>query len=515
MARPLAHMHPQISQVALLNGNEGKLRVAIVGGGLAGLSAARSLQEKNVDYVLFEGTDRVGGRVRNTPYRSGFIQFGAEFVNGKSNPVYEIASRLNLLDRYMDDEELFTDDVLYACGQSDISKNDIKEFQTFTKPLSDKFEEAGKEEMTPSVAEMFYTEYEEWLQQDSQRLARRRIFDRLSKLYQTYYENEWSAPFDQLAVLNLERWDDFSDAFASFTLGPQGFKAILDDIKSFVNEKNIRYNSIVQNIDYSGSKVRLTVTSPCVSDQPLLFDYVIVTCPIGHLKRFSFSLFTPPLPKVKQQAIENIGMGNMMKVFLEYDEEWWPEEVGSILALPETTNNNNSISNFNYNEHEKENSKPMNWKKVKEAEKTVKIKETLRVFQPLEWESNMLVCWLAGDGPALISQIDDTKLAEIVTERLREALVDQKIPAPKRIQRMDWYSHPLFHGSYSFLTPEAAAMGDPYAIMGEPVKNFTSGKTQVLFAGEATHSNLYQTTSGAYLSGQREADRICRLENLI
>ncbi|CAJ0574164.1 unnamed protein product, partial [Mesorhabditis spiculigera] len=497
--------------MSLQSENKKNLKVAIIGGGLAGLSAARILQEKSVDYVLFEGTDRVGGRVRPTEYKNGYLQMGAEFINGKMNPMYEIATHLKIVDRYMDDEELFTDDCIYACGNSEISKKDIAEFQLFTAPLSDKFEEAGKSEVTPSVAEMFYAEYEGWLQQDEQRFARRRIFDRLAKMYQTFYENEWSAPFDQLAVLNLDRWDDFSDAFASFTLGPYGFKAILDEIKSHVDEKNIRFNSIVQNIDYSGSKVRLTIAS---GGKPQLFDYVIVTCPIGHLKRFSFSLFTPPLPKLKQQAIDSLGMGNMMKVFLEYDTEWWPEEVGSILALPETTNNNNSISNFNYNDN-KENVKPMDWKQIKELERRSKIKETLRVFQPLEWESNLLVCWLAGDGPKLISQVDDQALAELVTERLRESLVDQTIPLPKSLKRMDWYSHPLFHGSYSFITPEAAAMGDPYAIMGEPVTNAASKKPQLLFAGEATHTNLYQTTSGAYLSGQREAERICKLEGLI
>ena len=45
---------------------------AVIGGGLAGLSAALTLQEKGADVVLLEASDRVGGRVA-TDEISGFL----------------------------------------------------------------------------------------------------------------------------------------------------------------------------------------------------------------------------------------------------------------------------------------------------------------------------------------------------------------------------------------------------------------------------------------------------------
>ncbi|CAJ0929652.1 unnamed protein product, partial [Mesorhabditis belari] len=435
-------------------------RVAIIGGGLAGLAAARTLQEKGVDYVLFEGTNLLGGRVRNLPYRSGYIQLGAQFINGKKNLMYEIATALKL------------------------PIQDLKEFRTFSNKMSAKFDLGEANLATQTLAQVFTPAYEKWLQQNETRLSKRVVFDRLAQLYATYYETEWSGPFDRIAIQNFAEWDDYGDG-TEYALGPLGFKAILDNIKTNVNEVNVRYNSTVQKIDYSGAKARLTLSTAPI-DQSLLFDYVIVTCSLGHLKRFASSLFTPLLPSMKQEAIQKLGMGNMMKVFLEYEKDWWKED--SILVITDSRNTDTrSVT-----------------------------KNTFRVFTPLEWERNMLICWLAGDGPSLISNLDDATLAQMMTERLREGLNNQTIPLPKSVIRMNWSSNPLFLGSYSFITPEAATLGDgdPYSIMAEPVRNAGTGKAQILFAGEATHSNLYQTTSGAYLSGQREAKRILKLERI-
>jgi len=60
------------------------MEVAIIGGGIAGLEAARVLAEHHVDVTLLEGSDRVGGRIR-TVYEAGEdlpIELGPEYVHG-------------------------------------------------------------------------------------------------------------------------------------------------------------------------------------------------------------------------------------------------------------------------------------------------------------------------------------------------------------------------------------------------------------------------------------------------
>lgn len=50
-----------------------------------------------MSYVIFEGSNRIGGRVFPFQYSSGYLQYGAEYVNGVDNEIYEIVKKNNLV----------------------------------------------------------------------------------------------------------------------------------------------------------------------------------------------------------------------------------------------------------------------------------------------------------------------------------------------------------------------------------------------------------------------------------
>lgn len=71
--------------------------VAIIGGGLSGLSTAKSLLAANKSFVILEARDRVGGRVLNANLTGKNIQeLGAEYVGPTQNRVLALAAELGL-----------------------------------------------------------------------------------------------------------------------------------------------------------------------------------------------------------------------------------------------------------------------------------------------------------------------------------------------------------------------------------------------------------------------------------
>lgn len=59
-------------------------RVAVVGAGMGGLSCAHELQRRGFEPVVFEASDRVGGRCSSLLTRVGWFDDGAQVINGKT-----------------------------------------------------------------------------------------------------------------------------------------------------------------------------------------------------------------------------------------------------------------------------------------------------------------------------------------------------------------------------------------------------------------------------------------------
>jgi monoamine oxidase len=73
------------------------MRVAVVGAGLAGLTAAYELQRAGAEVVVLEARDRVGGRVWSRRLENGaVVEMGAEFVLPGNTAVRELAAELGL-----------------------------------------------------------------------------------------------------------------------------------------------------------------------------------------------------------------------------------------------------------------------------------------------------------------------------------------------------------------------------------------------------------------------------------
>src|SRR3954471_14988967 len=86
-----------LPQTAAFGASHVKADVAIVGGGLAGLTAARNLVKAGHSVVLLEARDRVGGRTLNHKLPDGqVLETGGEFVGPTQTRVLALAKSMGI-----------------------------------------------------------------------------------------------------------------------------------------------------------------------------------------------------------------------------------------------------------------------------------------------------------------------------------------------------------------------------------------------------------------------------------
>ena len=84
----------------------------------------------------------------------------------------------------------------------------------------------------------------------------------------------------------------------------------------------IRFNKVVQSIDYSGDKVSVKTES-----EEFTADKVVVTVPVKILQAKDIQ-FIPVLPTEKSEAINNVIVWGGCKAFIEFSEKFYPAATG-------------------------------------------------------------------------------------------------------------------------------------------------------------------------------------------
>ncbi|KAJ6938845.1 hypothetical protein NC651_005315 [Populus alba x Populus x berolinensis] len=120
--------------------------VIVIGGGIAGVAAARALHDASFQVVLLESRDRLGGRV-HTDFSFGFpVDLGASWLHGvcKENPLAPLIGRLGLpLYRTSGDNSVLYDHDLESYALFDMDGNQVP--QELVTKVGEAFENILKE----------------------------------------------------------------------------------------------------------------------------------------------------------------------------------------------------------------------------------------------------------------------------------------------------------------------------------------------------------------------------------
>ncbi|CAI4223376.1 unnamed protein product [Auanema sp. JU1783] len=456
--------------------------IAVIGAGTAGLSAARRLTELGLtDVDIYEGSTRIGGRIHPIPYYNGYLQMGAQFINGNDNPIYDIAKEAGVVEQnLLPDTAQFTN-AEFLTGNQEINREDIELFKEFVTPLYTKYRNLAKNHDLLSRVYTFKTifmeDYNWFLKKNNIDGERKKLMEALIRPYRTFWEFEWGGNWEDLSARVLAEFNQVSSEGDSYTTDHIGFKAIIDKIAEGIPEEFFKFNRTVLNINYGKDGVYIKTKE--LGEIEKRYDYVIVTSSLGHLKKFHKTLFTPSLPRQKVEAIEKIGFGGNCKIFFRWDKPFWKNGTNYISLLPIEGASRPTVDPF-----EKE----------------------MNTLEVLSWQPNTLMAFIAGAGHPLMDSMTDEEISMRITKLVRDMTSDQTIEPPSEIIRTKLTKNDLLLGSYSYFSAAQAKAGISHSRLAIPIK--VNRRPRVLFAGEATHHRLFQTTVGAYLSGRREADRI-------
>ena len=262
--------------------DSGARTVIVVGAGMAGLAAARHLADEDVDVVVLEARDRLGGRTHTVELGGIALDAGAAWVQQfPRNPLGRMAEQLGLaLVPTQFDRSL--------AAAADGPVGDVRAaFHAL---------EAAVDRDGPSLGEQI-DRYVDGLSPVDQRLARMAVEGELLL--------EAGRP---LADVSPHALDEDGAAPGDPWL-PGGYVQLLDHLAAGID---IHLSRPVKRIEWDLDGVFVDYVSA---------DRCICTIPVGALDAVTFS---PGLPDTHRTALGRLGMAAFEKAVLQFDERWWP-----------------------------------------------------------------------------------------------------------------------------------------------------------------------------------------------
>lgn len=400
-----------------------------------------------------------GSDAAGTPYT---VELGANWIsgtgtpNGPENPVWTFSKQSNLSSTYSNLSNIATYDETGASDYSDI------------------FDEW--DEMSVVAEQAAGTILTENLQDVSQR-AMYSLSGWKSKRDPKREAVEWwvvdwdaaarpeeiSAVFSTTAT-NLTYYQFKDEDYMS--VDQRGYNAWLKhEAAKFLqpNDPRLLFNTTVKAIEYSDSGVKVTnEDGSCVEA-----EYAICTFALGVLQEGVVE-FTPKLPDWKRTSIATFGMGTYTKIFMQFNETFWPADKEYFLYAHPTT------------------------------------RGYYPQFQSLSLDgflpgSNILFATVIGEQSYRIEAQDDEATKAEIMAVLRQMFPDIDVPDPIAFMYPRWAHNPWTYGSYSFW---------PAGTTLEQHQNLRANVDRLYFAGEHTSAEYFGYLHGAWFEGQEAGKRI-------
>lgn len=269
--------------------------VLVVGAGMAGLSAARSIADAGHPVRVIEARGRIGGRVCTDRGWGTPLELGASWIHGTADdPLTELARRTGaqlISTDYYGWAKLVVDPALAPLDYRSAT------WRSFV-------ERARTQAAAGSLGAAVQAAA------DGARLS---AADRtqLAFYLTTEIEDEYAADANQLSAATFDKGDYAGGDQDVITNGFDGLP------KSLADGLDIELNSPVTAIVQRDGAVIVRT-----KDGSFQGPAAIVTVPLGVLKSGAIA-FDPPLPDGHARAVQALGFGALSKSFFRFDRRTW------------------------------------------------------------------------------------------------------------------------------------------------------------------------------------------------
>lgn len=290
----------------------GKYDAIVVGGGFAGVTAAREMASKGLRTILVEARDRLGGKTFTSSFAGRKVEMGGMSIHWFQPHVWTEITRYGLAT--MEAEPL---DMSVEVSTSKADRLDKAATSAREKALLEQFLEGFKD--------VFNRPYQPLLNEDSvAALDRMSLRDRLEQLELSQKDREWltrklthMAGDLDASLTMLVRWfalagwkyDLWAEAFTRHRFA-DGTSSLIDAIASD-QDIEILLSSPVSEISQDGDQGVSVVTR---NGQTLSADVAVIATPVN---MWSSITFTPPLSEVHLKAAkQGMAIRNSTKMWL-------------------------------------------------------------------------------------------------------------------------------------------------------------------------------------------------------
>lgn len=312
---------------SFVTGTSQQARVIVIGAGIAGLGAAQFLRQNDVDVIVLEARDRIGGRIWTNRNHFGVpVDYGAAWIHGSiGNPLSELANQQDLTRPETSYEEL----VIYDFDGATLDEDDLS---AAIRLLNGLLRDAAAYGETLDNDQPLQSGIDRALAERDLDEAQLRALD-LAIQYQI--EGDLAADTNDLSLW----WYDSGTLYPGREeLISGGYDLLLAPLASNVD---VRLNHVVTSIDYSSDMVSIAT-----SEGEYTSDVLLVTLPLGVLKARTVT-FAPALPPNKITAIDRMVMGTLDKLTLQFEDVFW-DNVEFILYASENAGEWSYIKNLDY-----------------------------------------------------------------------------------------------------------------------------------------------------------------------